>query len=114
MGKTGQGKSTAGKQNCWELTVLPKPRIKEWTCEHEKGLLKATGNDETMSFTAACSLESVTKQCQMISNEDTHIRVLDVPGFRDSNTEEKLTTIQVNAKFVNAIVEVSAKDGCHV
>ena len=105
LGKTGQGKSTAGNK-LLGIDGISKPRIKEWICDNYIELLKTSNNEETLSFAAASSEESVTSQCQMLSNEDTCIRVLDVPGFGDSRPEENLTTIQVNAKFVNAIVEV--------
>ena len=108
LGKSGQGKSTAGNK-LLGIDGISKPRIKEWICDNYLELLKSSNNEETLSFAAASSEERVTIQCQMLSNEDTCIRVLDVPGFGDSRPEEYLTAIQVNAKFVNAIVEVQEK-----
>ena len=108
MGKTGQGKSTAGNK-LLGIDGTSTPRIKEWTCQTEKGLLKSSNTNDMLSFKAANSRESVTKQCQMLSNEDTHIRVLDVPGFGDSKSKENVTTTEVNAGFINAIIEVQEK-----
>ena len=45
----------------------------------------------------------------MLSNEDTCVRVLDVPGFGDSKPKENLTTLEVNAGFIDAIVSIQNK-----
>ena len=109
LGKTGLGKSTTGNK-LLGIGGSSIPRIKEWICEQDVGLLKTTGNNESsLSFHAASSRQSVTEHCQMLSNEETCIRVLDVPGFGDSKPKENLTTIQVNAGFVDAIIKVQEK-----
>ena len=93
------------------VTDDSKPHIKEWRCESDEGLLKRSGitNGKDVSFVANSSTVSVTKQCQMLSNEDTCVRVLDVPGFGDSKPKENLTTLEVNAGFIDAIVNVQSK-----
>eukprot|EP00731_Ephydatia_muelleri_P012795 Em0007g105a len=82
--KLGQGKSTAGNK-LLGIDGSYKPKIKEWT------FVKVLPNS------AKCF------------QKGTCIRVLDVPGFGDSRLQEHLTTIEVNARFVNAIMEVQEK-----
>ena len=44
----------------------------------------------------ATQASSITKECKLMSNEDTNIRVLDVPGFSDSGTLQRRTGKRVS------------------
>ena len=60
---------------------------------------------KTLTFKTGDSNYSVTKQGQMLSNEDTCIRVLDIKGLGVAIPNENLTTAQVNAGIMDYLVQ---------
>ena len=101
LGKTGMGKSTTGNKLLQITNTSTQWCIKDWRC-HD---LKHYNGEEPKMFESADTIESVTKQCQMLSNEQTKIRVLDIPGFADSE-ESELTTVERNAGLIDSILNI--------
>ena len=73
IGKTGTGKSTLGNK----LFNLCESNTEE---ADKKRFTQA--DDPEVAYTEL----SVTRTCTLLANEDTKIRILDVPGFSDSGT----------------------------
>lgn len=55
--------------------------------------------------------DSVTKQCQLLSNEVLRLRVLDVPGFADSDTAYSLGVYEANLSIFRWILRVQIELG---
>ena len=104
LGKTGMGKSTTGNKLLQITNTSTQWPIKDWRC-HDPNHLKHYNSEEPKMFESADTIESVTKQCQMLSNEQTKVRVLDIPGFADSE-ESELTTVERNAGLIDSILNI--------
>ena len=107
LGKSGQGKSTTGNKllQIDNTTFESKDAIKEWKCSDPAALKCSSTNEPKLGFISGEGAESVTKQCQMLSNEDKFIRVLDVPGFADSKSTNK-TTVHRNAALIHSVGKI--------
>ena len=82
--------------------------IKQWQSEISS-LLVATpeGHDQKIEFCMEGGVDSVTKQCQLLSNESTNVRVLDTPGLADSKQTTKSTgVIEANRALFRSILRV--------
>ena len=131
VGKTGVGKSTTankllGVEDCGGLTVSingigaaagqQKQRgsrnnvIAQWTGRYSQqhqddgGLRSVVVGGGSYFATAENATDSVTKQCQLLSNEGTKFRVLDVPGFADSDTTREVGVMKGNLQVFRWII----------
>ena len=84
LGKTGQGKSTLAKK----LLAL-----------------ESTGDSKIRRFQSVNL--SGEQSTELVSNEDTKVRVLDVPGFSDPGTQQQ-ATVQRNLEIIQWIGRVDS------
>ena len=97
LGRTGIGKSTAGNNMLYDAPQgadhLTAWKLAGITEGEERQL------DQSPTFKhAPSSPDSTTTECELLSNDDAKLRILDIPGFQSSNykhqsEEGKNTTV---------------------
>ena len=120
LGRTGMGKSTAGnnmlydapqgadKLTAWKLAGIP---------EGEERQLAAV-QSPTFKHTPN-SPDSTTTECELLSNDDAKLRILDIPGFQSSDYKHQseegrnvtVTPYQANLGIMRQIVRIQARFG---
>ena len=82
-------------------------QVNQWTSKIIS-LLKRCDDDEKVQFQTGDgqTRDSVTKQCQLLSNEALGVRVLDVPGFADSDAAYSLGVYEANLSLFRRILRV--------
>ena len=100
IGRTGFGKSTVGNKLLGIDSETKKPRngaviIKQWDYE----------GDGKAYFEVGDGMESVTKGCKVLSNENSMIRIMDTMGFADSEITQKCGVIRGNLQSFRWILQ---------
>ena len=94
IGRTGLSKSSTGNKLINVKNPDLVPYIRQWSSKIRGLLGSQESSTETYLSFKECdgknlNMESITKNCQLLSNDRDRIRVLDVPGFADSNAARR-------------------------
>ena len=109
LGRTGQGKSTLGNKllegnaNPSVARVFTK-FVKNTITKMTDGFFTA---DNIQSGDRTKKYLSVTKKCELVANDNTKVRVLDTPGFADSEAayEHGLSVFEANLQIFRWLVK---------
>ena len=112
LGRTGQGKSTLGNKLLkHEQTDAANPAV--FTKYVKNAITTVTGTfsgfftaDNIKSGDKSKKHLSVTKECELLANESTKVRVLDTPGFADSEAASQyhLSVFEANLQIFRWLV----------
>ena len=119
LGRTGIGKSTAGNNmlydapqgadhlTAWKLAGITEGEVRQ---------LEPAVQSQTFKH-APSSPDSTTTECELLSNDDAKLRILDIPGFQSSNYKHQseegrnttVTPYQANLGIMRQIVRIQAR-----
>ena len=104
LGRTGLGKSTTANKL---LQTESSNDIFHPYWEEEAQSSEATGgvDDTTVLFKVAEGVDSVTHSCKLVSNEFTKVRVLDTPGFADTQKTKQFGVFGGNLQTFRSILK---------
>lgn len=108
LGKTGTGKSTTANSLIYGASEGA-DQLSAWILDGTvDGRLKLIAEDSPR-FEVSAAADSTTEQCQLISNENAKLRVLDTPGFDPSNFQDRVQTAhQANIGIVRQMVRIQS------
>lgn len=116
LGQTGRGKRTTANKllglyvEGTVVTVEGRPRsstgsiIKRWY---------SSPSDRKNFFAVAevGDCRSKTKRCKVLSNEQTNVRVCDVPGFADTDTVGRVSVYEGNLEVLREVKRLHTQEG---
>ena len=116
LGQTGRGKSTTANKllglqvEGTTVTIEGRPRssvdsiIKNW--------YSSPGDRDNFFVSAELGdLMSKTKSCKVLSNEETNVRVCDVPGFADTDTVSRVNVHDGNLQILREVKRLHTLEG---
>ena len=100
LGRTGQGKSTTGNKlvEIENQNAILRIHTELNNCDSAAG--------KTASFQTGDGPDSITTSCKVISNELSMIRVLDTPGFADTDKTSDVGVFKGNLNTFRSILRI--------